>query len=54
VLGYQPKVTLKEGLSKTFAWIKQRGLDQVWLEDESQEEKQTLRLYGRDASRKAA
>ncbi|MBT3212750.1 MAG: hypothetical protein HN345_12160, partial [Planctomycetaceae bacterium] len=54
VLGYQPKVTLKEGLSETFAWIKQRGLDRVWLEDESQEEKQTLRLFGRDASRKAA
>jgi len=54
VLGYQPKVTLKEGLSKTFAWIKQRGLDRAWLDAEVQEEKQTLRLYGRDASRKAA
>ena len=54
VLGYQPKVTLKEGLSETFAWIKQRGLGRAWLDAEVQEEKQTLRLFGGDASRKAA
>ena len=42
VLGYQPKVTLKEGLSETFAWIKQRGLGRAWLDAEVQERKANI------------
>jgi UDP-glucose 4-epimerase len=54
VLGYQPKVTLKEGLSETLAWVKREGLDRAWLDAEMQESRQPLQLFGDSGLRRAA
>tara|TARA_Y100000385_G_scaffold67687_1_gene67564 strand:+ start:2380 stop:3381 length:1002 start_codon:yes stop_codon:yes gene_type:complete len=54
VLGYQPKISLRDGLSDTLSWIKREGLDRAWLEDEMQESEQPLQLFFGSTSRRAA
>ena len=54
VLGYQPKISLRDGLSDTLSWIKREGLDRAWLEDEMQESEQPLQLFCGSTSRRAA
>mgnify|MGYP001156996384 FL=1 len=54
VLGYQPKISLQDGLFETLAWVRREGLDRVWLEDEVQESGQPLQLFGGSGSRRAA